>query len=77
MYIGWSTNRYKGDQPLEPSDRIKIETKDVRQEKAGILVITKATPDDQDTYHVVAKNPAGEAKCSAKLTVQSMYCKIM
>ncbi len=65
--------RFKGEEALEPTDRIAIDTREVRGERASTLTFTDATVEDTCTLKVTAKNPAGEIDTSAKLNVQSKF----
>lgn len=62
---------YKGEEPLEPQDRVTITTTDDKSGRSTSLVFEPTTVDDTCELTVVAKNPAGEDSAKAKLTVQS------
>ena len=63
--------RYRGEEPLEPSERVKITSKDENGTRSTSLVFEPTTMDDSCDLKVVAKNPAGEDSATAKLKVQS------
>ena len=51
--------------------KIKIESKTTKTERVTSLSFDSCTVEDTSEIRCVAKNPAGEAKCSAKLDVKS------
>lgn len=55
---------------MKPDSRVKTETKDAPTGLVASLIIDSVTVDDAATFKATAKNPAGEASCSAELTVQ-------
>ena len=65
--------RYKGEEPLEPSDHIRITTKDENGTRSTSRVFAPTSMDDTCDLRVLAKNPAGEDSATAKLKVQSAY----
>ena len=64
---------FKGEEPLEPTDRLKIDTKDLKGDSVSILSLEKCTIEDTMDVKAVAKNPAGEDTCQAKMTVTSKW----
>jgi len=67
--------RFKGETQLEPSERIKIETKPSNGDVVSTLIIESLTMDDKGDIKVVGKNPAAEISATAKLNVIGMYCQ--
>lgn len=59
----------KGGKPIRDGRRVKID-----KDKDGVhsLRIPRAETADQGEYTCIAKNKAGKASCSAKLTVKGM-----
>lgn len=59
----------KGGKPIREGRRIKID-----KSKNGVhsLRIPRAQADDGGEYTCIARNKAGEASCSAKLTVEGV-----
>ena len=63
---------YRAEDKIEPDERHRIETKDVRGDIQSTLTFEPAEIEDTcDVIRAVATNPAGEDKCQAKLNVQS------
>ena len=60
----------KGGKPIRESRRVKID-----KSKDGVhsLRFPRAEAADQGEYTCTAKNKAGKASCSAKLTVEGAY----
>ena len=61
---------YKGEEPLKPTNGMKIDTREVKGEMVTYLSFDKAKEVDIGDYSCVAKNPAGEAKVTTKLNVK-------
>ncbi len=58
------------DKELVPSERVKLTSQLVNGSVNITVVIEACQPEDACEVKFVAKNPAGEASCSAPLTVQ-------
>jgi hypothetical protein len=70
--ITWYRGEVEDANKIEPGERMKIETKEVRGDVQSTLTIEPAEiPDSCDALQAVATNPAGSDTCSAKLSVQS------
>ena len=65
------TTWYKGEEPIEATDAIKIDSKTTKTERVTSLAYDGCTVEDKCEIRCVANNPAGEATCSAKLDVKS------
>ena len=65
--------RYKGDEPIESTEHMKLEKKEGKAELSLSLTIDACVVEDASKLKIHAKNPAGEASCTAELKVQSMY----
>ena len=66
--------RFKDDTKLEPSDRVKIDTKPSNGDVLSTLTVEALTLDDKGDVKAVGKNPAGETSATAKLNVIGKYC---
>ena len=64
---------FKGDAPLEFTENVHVDTKEVRGELQASLTVDVSTETDAGQLKVIAKNPAGEATTSAKLNVKSKH----
>ena len=65
--------RYKNGEPLESTEHIKIEKKEGKTDLSLSLIIDACVVEDAGKLKIHAKNPVGEASCTAELKVQSMY----
>ena len=68
---------FKNEEKLEPTDKLKIDTKEVRGDVLTALVMESVTLDDIGDYKIYGKNPAGEDTYVAKLNVQSKSCSLV
>jgi hypothetical protein len=59
-----------GDKEAAPSDKVKVTCQPVNGSVNVTVVIDSCQPEDVCEVKFVAKNPAGEATCSAPLAVQ-------
>ena len=64
--------RFRGEEELTIGDRVSVDIREVKGEKVMTFSIDKVTPEDAGTIKAVAKNPAGEDKCQAKLTIKGV-----
>ena len=55
-------------------DRVKVDTREFKGELNVTFFLEPCTPADDGEFTVIAKNTAGEAKTTAKLTVSCKYC---
>lgn len=62
--------RFRNDIEIVLDDRVKIDTRELKGEKISTLNITEVKPEDAGLIKLVAKNPAGEDKCQAKINVK-------
>lgn len=60
----------KGGKPIRDGRRVKI---DKNKDGVHVLRIPRVETADQGEYSCIAKNKAGKATCSAKLTVQGSF----
>ena len=59
----------KDDKPLKSSDKYKI----LKDKSKHTLVIENVTFDDNGKYVVIASNPSGKSKYTAKLVVKGWF----
>jgi len=73
--------RYKGETKLEPSERVKLETKASNGDVTSTLTVESLTLEDKADIRVTGKNPAGEVSATAKLnvigTIYSLYLALV